>query len=260
MKRIKYILLFLFFSNLILSQENNFKTIIGEVLNDTIDISGIHVINSTSGGKTITDGNGFFKVGVRENDSIFFTSVQIKTQLIIIEKTIYESDSIRVYLEPIINELESVTVTPFNLSGDIIADMKKVDEKEVFNFDDAGVPGFKGERKEKIVYKNSGSVLVNVILLPIMPLDIDGVYKQLSGYYKTLRAARKLESRSGAAADIIQFYGVSFFIDNYNLDIDSVYEFVIGSMENYDIENYFRDSNHNLVLTNFKKFYESNFD
>ena len=164
------------------------------------------------------------------------------------------------YLEPIINELESVTVTPFNLSGDIIADMKKVDEKEVFNFDDAGVPGFKGERKEKIVYKNSGSVLVNVILLPIMPLDIDGVYKQLSGYYKTLRAARKLESRSGAAADIIQFYGVSFFIDNYNLDIDSVYEFVIGSMENYDIENYFRDSNHNLVLTNFKKFYESNFD
>ena len=96
MKRIKYILLFLFFSNLILSQENNFKTIIGEVLNDTIDISGIHVINSTSGGKTITDGNGFFKVGVRENDSIFFTSVQIKTQLIIIEKTIYESDSIRV--------------------------------------------------------------------------------------------------------------------------------------------------------------------
>ena len=138
-----------------------------------------------------------------------------------------------------------------------MSDIKKIKEKEVFNFDDAGVPGFKGERKEKIVYKNSGSVLVNVILLPLMPLDIDAVYKQLSGYYKTLRSARKLESRSGAAADVIQFYGVDFFINNYELDIDTVYEFVLGTMENYDVERDFRNSNHSLVLKSFKKFYES---
>ena len=135
--------------------------------------------------------------------------------------------------------------------------IKIINYKEVFNFDDAGVPGFKGERKEKIVYKNSGSVLVNVILLPLMPLDIDAVYKQLSGYYKTLRSARKLESRSGAAADVIQFYGVDFFINNYELDIDTVYEFVLGAMENYDVERDFRNSNHSLVLESFKKFYES---
>ena len=235
----------------------NFKTIVGEVLNDTINVSGIHVINSSSGGKTITDSDGFFKVGVRENDSIFFTSVQIKTQMIIIEKSVYEADSIRVYLEPIVNELEGVTVSPFNLSGDLFADMKKVEEKEVFNFDDAGIPGFKGKREEKIAYKNSASILVNVILLPIMPLDIDGIYKQLSGYYDTLRKARVLESRSGTVVDIIQFYGVDFFINNYNLEINDVYEFVIGSMENYDVERDFRNSNHILVLTNFQKFHES---
>ena len=83
MQKIRYILFFLLASSFLYSQENNFKTIVGEVINDTIDISGIHVINSTSGAKTITDNKGFFKVGVRENDSIFFTSVQIKTQLII---------------------------------------------------------------------------------------------------------------------------------------------------------------------------------
>ena len=154
----------LLFSNSLFSQENNYKTLIGEVINDTIDVSGIHVINGSSGGKSITDKKGFFKVGVRKNDSIYFTSVQIKTQMIIIEEPIFQSDSIRIYLEPLVNELESVTVTPYNLSGDLMSDIKKIKEKEVFNFDDAGVPGFKGERKEKIVYKNSGSVLVNVIL------------------------------------------------------------------------------------------------
>ena len=257
LQKASYILLFLFISNFLFSQERNFKTIVGEVLNDTINVSGIHVINSSSGGKTITDSDGFFKVGVRENDSIFFTSVQIKTQMIIIEKSVYEADSIRVYLEPIVNELEGVTVSPFNLSGDLFADMKQVEEKEVFNFDDAGIPGFKGKRKEKIAYKNSASILVNVILLPIMPLDIDGIYKQLSGYYDTLRKARVLESRSGTVVDIIQFYGVDFFINNYNLEINDVYEFVIGSMENYDVERDFRNSNHILVLTNFQKFHES---
>ena len=225
LQKARYILLFLFISNFLLSQERNFKTIVGEVLNDTINVSGIHVINSSSGGKTITDSDGFFKVGVRENDSIFFTSVQIKTQMIIIEKSVYEADSIRVYLEPIVN--------------------------------DAGIPGFKGKREEKIAYKNSASILVNVILLPIMPLDIDGIYKQLSGYYDTLRKARVLESRSGTVVDIIQFYGVDFFINNYNLEINDVYEFVIGSMENYDVERDFRNSNHILVLTNFQKFHES---
>ena len=257
LQKIRYILFFIIISNFLFSQERNFKTIVGEVLNDTINVSGIHVINSSSGGKTITDNEGFFKVGVRENDSIFFTSVQIKTQMIIIEKAVYDADSIRVYLEPIVNELEGVTVSPFNLSGDLLADMKQVEEKEVFNFDDAGVPGFKGQRKEKIAYKNSASILVNVILLPIMPLDIDGIYKQLSGYYDTLRKARVLESRSGTVVDIIQFYGVDFFINNYDLGINDVYEFVIGSMENYDVERDFRNSNHILVLTNFQKFHES---
>ena len=258
LQKTKYILLLLlFFSNSLLSQEKKYKTLIGEVINDTIDVSGIHVINGSSGGKTITDKDGFFKVGVRIKDSIYFTSVQIKTQMIIIEEPIFQSDSIRIYLEPIVNELESVTVSPYNLSGDLLSDIKKIEEKEVFNFDDAGIPGFKGERKEKIIYKNSSSILVSVILLPLMPLDIDAVYKQLSGYYKTLRSARQLESKSVTAADIIQFYGVDFFIDNYELKIHSVYEFVIGSMEKFDVERDFKNSNHGLVLTSFKKFHES---
>ena len=257
MPKTNYILFALLFSVGLIGQEKEFKTLVGEVINDSIDVSGIHVINGSSGGKSITDKNGFFKVGVRKNDSIYFTSIQIKTQMIIIEETVFKSDSIRVYLEPIVNQLESVTVSPNNLSGDLLADMKQIKEKEVFNFDDAGIPGFKGERKEKIVYKNSSSVLVSVILLPLMPLDVDAVYKQLSGYYKTLRSARKLESRSGTAVDIIQFYGVDFFIDSYDLNINNVYEFVLGSMENYDVEVYFQNSNHNLVLTSFKNFYES---
>ena len=35
----------------------------------------------------------------------------------------------------------------------------------------------------------------------------------------------------------MEFYGLVFFINNYNLDEDQVYEFVMGAIENSNIEN-----------------------
>ena len=92
------------------AQTTEFKTLFGEVVNDSIDISGIHVINANSGGKTITDQQGSFQIGVRKMDSVYFSSVQIKKQLIVITEQIYSSDSIKVYLEPLVNVLDNVTV------------------------------------------------------------------------------------------------------------------------------------------------------
>ena len=55
----------------------------------------------------------------------------------------------------------------------------------------------------------------------------------------------------------MEFYGLVFFINNYDLDEDQVYEFVMGAIENSNIENDFKSSNHNLVLESFDKFYVS---
>ena len=83
-------------------------------------------------------------------DSVYFSSIQIKKQLIVITDQIYSSDSIKVYLEPLVNILDNVTVRPHNLSGNIKSDLALVDKKDVLNFDDVGVPGYKGNRKEKL--------------------------------------------------------------------------------------------------------------
>ena len=46
-------------------------------------------------------------------------------------------------------------------------------------------------------------------------------------------------------------------MNNFQLEEDQVYEFVMGAIENTEIENDFRASNHNLVLESFDKFYTS---
>ena len=255
--KVRVFLLLFFFSVLSFSQNTEIKTLSGEVVNNDIEKSGIVIINKSTGGTTITDKEGFFRIGVRLKDSLFFRSVQIKAHFVYINEEVYNSDSIRVFLDVKVNELKNVDVTPYNLSGNLLADANKVNKKEMFNFDDVNIPGFKGERKEKIVYKNNSQILLNVLLLPLMPLDIEGMYKQLSGYYKNLKIARGLEKQYGGVVSIIQFYGSNYFMERYNLKEEEVYEFVLGASENYDLLTDFKNSNHGLILNNLDKFYES---
>ena len=169
----------------------------------------------------------------------------------------HKQEFFKVYVDQFINELDNVVVKPHNLSGNILADMENSNVKVPINFDDVGIPGFKGERQEKIVYKNNSQILLNVLLLPLMPLDIEGMYKQLSGYYKNLKIARGLEKQYGVVVSIIQFYGSNYLMERYNLREEEVYEFVLGASENYDLLNDFKSSNHGLILNNLDKFYES---
>ncbi len=251
------VIIFLLFTSFLISQESKIKTFNGQVINDDVEKSGIVVINKNSGGKVITNKDGYFQIGVRLNDSIYLRSVQIKTHYIIINEDVFKSDSIKVNLEPLVNQLSNVTVKPYDLSGDLMSDIKKVEKKETINFKDVGVPGFKGKREEKIAYKSTGNLILNALLLPLTPFDIEGAYKQLSGYYKNLKIARGLEKRYESVAGIIQFYGINYFKSKYNLKDSDLYEFILGAVENYDIENNFKNSNHGLVLKDFNKFYVS---
>ena len=249
----------IFFGNyqLFSQDRQQYKLLRGEIVSDSLNISGIHVINKSSGAKSITDSNGLFSVGVKINDTIVISSVQTKPKIIIVNSKIFIQDLIKIYPEPFVNQLDNVVVRPHNLTGNLFNDMKDSGIKKSINFDDVGVPGFKGERAERIVYKNDTQVLLNVLLLPIMPINIEGVYKQLSGYYDDLKKTRVLDKQFNVVFQAIQFYGVAFFMKNYNLNEDEVYEFVLGAFENSEIENDFLASNHNLVIESFNNFSQS---
>ena len=229
----------------------NFKTLKGEIVNDSVSISGIHIINKTSGSKTITDINGVFEIGVKRQDTIIISSVQIKPRVIVMENEMLNQTYIKIYVDQFINELSNVVVRSNSLSGNILKDMANSNVKVPINFDDVGIPGFKGIREEKI------EKIVPFIGLPVMAINIEALYKNLSGYYKRLKKRRVWDKQNITTVDVIEFYGVSFFTRSYNLTQDEVYEFVLGAIENSSIQNDFKLSNHGLVLESFDKFYKS---
>jgi len=60
-----------------------------------------------------------------------------------------------------------------------------------------------------------------------------------------------------SAISIIEFYGVNFFTNSYDLKQDDVYEFVLGGIENSSIQSDFNSSDHILVIEEFNKYFES---
>ena len=140
-----------------------YKLLKGKVSHPKLSVAGIHVVNVSRGSTEITDMMGYFEISVAQGERLLFTGIQFKDQELIITEDIFSSDEITVYLKTAINQLDEVVVKPHDLSGNLSSDLQGV--PKTLNFTDVGIPGFKGEREEKIV--SGKSLILSTLLLPI---------------------------------------------------------------------------------------------
>jgi len=226
----------------------NIQDFSGKVVSDSLDISGIHVVNKNSGATTITNRKGEFSIGVQPTDTIIFSAVHIKLQALVLDSLVVSQPEINVYIEHAVNELQEVVVKPHNLTGNLADDVTAAPPPPL-NFKDVGIPGFEGERREKIRYSSTGNLILSTLLLPIIPLDIEGVYKQISGYNRRLKESRKLSKQLQTVNSMIDFYGTQFLQDQYSLSSDETYAFVLACVENTpDMQTDYLKGNHPFVL------------
>lgn len=252
--RLNTVSFFLFLCSCFFVNAQEFKLLEGRIAHSSLSLAGIHVVNTSRGTAQITDVDGRFEISVKQGETLFFSGIQFKQRKLIITQEIFSLDKITVYMEAYVNELDEVIVTPHQLSGNLRTDFNNSGLKPQINFKDVGIPGFVGERKEKIV--PAKSLILNALLLPISGgIDIEAVYKHLSGYYKRLKKQRKVHAHFEQVFEIIKFYGPYFFVENYSLELEQVYEFVLGCSENSDIRHYFSINAHQEVVQAFDQYY-----
>ena len=249
----KIIFLFLLVSFYSFSQNNNDKFIEGIVYNDnSYSIEGVHVLNITSNEATITNSEGNFKILVKLNDELIFSAIQFKRNKITINQEIFDSLSIIVYLEEFVNELDEVILNSSGLSGSLMNDLQNTGIVKDLNFDDIGIPGYTGIRKEDI--PSSSQLTKELLLAPLVGgIDIGRMYNWISGYYKEKRNFREFKNDYSLIDQIIKFYGLRFFIDEFGLSENNIHEFVTSTYQNYPLEENFKAGNYTLVIDYFKK-------
>ena len=222
------------------------KTLEGRVYSDDGDVSATHVLNLTSQRATITDTQGFFSIPVKLHDTLAFSAVQYQKKIVVITLSILESKEIAIGLEEAVTVLDEVTVTPYNLSGNILKDIATLETDPVVTASTLGLPNAyvriptKAERQ--LFEAKSGSGLI-----PLNPI-INGI----SGRTKMLKERVARNALYARTERVREFYADSLYqselkiplekIDDflYFCEVDDYFQYVVDSHDLFKIWEYLR--------------------
>ena len=103
------------------------------------DAAGIVIYNKTAQRGTITSEEGTFDIAVARNDEVVIQSVQFAPITAIIDQGIVSSKQMNVTLRETVNELDEIIVRPYDLTGDIVADVNRVRTIDPVPFDGSDI-------------------------------------------------------------------------------------------------------------------------
>ncbi len=213
----------------------------GKVTNEK-DVEGIHILNTSSRYNSVTDLYGNFAITVKRADTLVFSSVHYAPKKVAVTPEIFEKSLVVVTLEPLINELDEVMLGP-NLTGDLKTDIEKIPVEDPKNFKDFGLPGFEGVPEERIVPLASAITITRV--------DIEAIYKHLSGYYRKLRLRRKWDAENVIVANLLIDYPSGFLQESFAIPESRSYDFILFCVESTSIAQHYRTRNYAEVISIF---------
>ncbi len=109
MKKYLYLTL-ISFSQIAFSQSLLRKNLKGQIVNDSIKVDNVVVFNINAQKGTAVYSDGSFELEVRENDTLFFSSLSFLPEKIVITKREIDKGMLMVPLEAFINKLQEVVI------------------------------------------------------------------------------------------------------------------------------------------------------
>lgn len=135
----KTLILFLLLSNTsIFSQE--VIVLRGEILNDSIEKASLTVVNISLRKGSITNEAGVFEIPVRVSDTINISAVQYESRQFIVTQKMYDRKTMSLYLVPKVTELDEVSISNIDLTGDLRLDILNTPLKKKIMASALGLP------------------------------------------------------------------------------------------------------------------------
>ncbi|WP_439151449.1 carboxypeptidase-like regulatory domain-containing protein [Winogradskyella sp.] len=120
------LIIFSLFTIAVFCQDIERSSINGKIVVSTEDKEGVTVYNTSSNKGTVTDEYGYFSIKVALNDVIEFGALQFKDFKVSITEDILKSKRLTVILVEEVNKLDEVVLLPFDLTGNLNADLENV--------------------------------------------------------------------------------------------------------------------------------------
>lgn len=197
----------------------------GQVLNDTIDTSNLTIVNLTLKRGTTTSNSGIFTIEARENDTISISAVQYETRQFIVNKTIFARKRITLYLIPKVTELDQVTISNIELTGDINKDINSTKFKVKITPTQLGIPENTApprtveERRYYTAVTSGGGI------------PLDGLINSITGRLKMLKKHIEVSRFEKLVQESRHQFSDSIYMKELNIDKDLIEDFVYYTFE-----------------------------
>lgn len=202
------------------------KEIKGQIVNANTDLADVHVLNTTSHTATITDAQGYFTIAVKLNDTLVFSGVQYVKKEIVISKDMYNSNLVQVPLEEFTNELNEVTVMPYNLSGDLASDMGRLEKEPLYTASTIGLPNanVKLLTKNERLLREASMGPVSIGLLFSVPFN--PIVNAITGRTKRLKKIVAAEQAYRQTDRVQNMYVDSLFVNQLGIPKEKIDDFM----------------------------------
>jgi len=209
------ILILIFFGFKLSAQESDSK-IDGRVYSKDANVAATHVLNITRNRGTITDANGFFTISARFNDTLVFSAVQYQKKEVIVNLEMLNGKILEVLLEDTLIELNEVVVTPYNLTGDLSRDAKRLKIKPIVTASTLGLPNayvkVKTQNERKLAEADSGKFIdfgnykLDSTFGPMVVINLHKILNRVSGRTKKLKKFVAIDKEIAILNKVKRFY------------------------------------------------------
>ncbi len=246
------LLLFILASPILFAQDIDRTKVSGKIhVPSGEDAEGISVYNISSQKGTITDANGGFEIEIAENDRIQITALQYQSFTVVVDKGIVERKLINIFLNPAVNQLEEVVVRPYDLSGNINVDVKKIPTYNVtkdwdlsygaleygYNFKPDDKTSVSGNAAEEALHSNDLKDGANVLAI------LGGVAQLLFPNGKKISIVEQNQKQALISNNIQQRFSKDFIAANFDIPEDKAVDFLFFAQENGLDQNLLKSEN-----------------
>ena len=202
------------------------KVLRGKVSSKGNDVTGVAIQNVSSRKATITDFEGNFSIAVKLNDTLVFSAVQFKRKVLVISQPLMDTPFVTVPLEEFVNELQGVTLNPYNLSGRLDSDLDGLTLEKDVSAEALGLPNahrkIPTQSQRKLQQATFGKFNVGMILTP----PLDPIINAITGRTKMLKNRVKTDQTYARTQRVQNFYVDSIFIVDLKIPKEKIADFM----------------------------------
>jgi hypothetical protein len=221
----------------LLSQEIDRVNIVGKVTAPLgEDVEGVSIYNVSSQQGTITSFTGAFELSVAENDRIAVSALQFSTFTVIVDRGVIDNHKMGIYLNPVVNQLEEVIVRPYDLMGNVIADVGRIKTANVvpqwdlsyhslefdYEFSDDQYSSIEGNKAEEAFFNGQQQASLDFIGLAGLLFP-----KEKKKTFKEINTERDLVAKS-----LRQRFSNTYLLDVFNISEENANDFIYFAEEN----------------------------